>query len=1137
MEEAKKAIAKVAKKIGKAAIKIVLTTLAPVIIIVVILSAALYWLTVDDGTYDEDDWSSTPYAAEQYINDTEINEDGTISSNKSVQEIWDTMEVNKSRVSEYLDNPEELARLMRAELITKYPDTRNNPDEQINWEEIIKNADSLQGVVKFKRADTNGNKSTMIYASPQEFQGYIDEYNRTGSETAKQNALTHFTLKKSGTKTIINYTGPELYWPTDGTRITSFFGVRNDPTGGSGQENHGAIDIGVAEGTNIYACETGKVTTAGWSDSAGNWVVIDHGNGYVTKYMHNSQLKVSAGETVSKGQVIALSGNTGRSTGPHCHFQIEYNGVKIDPLSFKYHNGKGNGTGGFGTNNKVSVDLNENQGTNNKQDKVTIDLKENNKRRAEAVTVNGDGYKEQYTSSAGITYKHYKQYEGSYAENEYWGGTIHDSGCGPTAVAILASGLTSSNYTPGVIATEMDSVYGYTSSDTLQKEMNSLGMVSNVIENPSAETIQENLRNGKVMLVSVNSNTIFTNNSHIMALVDINSNGQVYICNPGSKDKYGWYDVGELMKGCKYVVVTDAGAVGIASSTNASEYTAVVATWRQVDTTITTDDPNVEKSQNIQYAMTTTDINYEEMVKPYTMPFDLLWALLVVGEDKNFIFELTDLIYNSDIQVTIHDNLTTNTDVDEWHYTQKTKAVVDATITADCNGKTETDSISNDIHDPHAEVDYTTTKTVVTKTNTIMANLTKANVWIVDYKNDYTYVAPTQTSTSNTVKPEPDYTEYPESPDNTDNTYTCDHITAKRQELETKVKQKAKEAAEKAVEEANKRVEKVAESGTQQEVAAAEAQVTAATIMSQNIDNVTPNVKEEIAVKYYNKYVAIIDNITNTISSQKYVQGVPEIKEKTDASTAPNFVTIFNKSEYRNNKSKIRDVSSWLFEIIETNNNIKNMLDTVKYLLYKTTQTDYGVKELDYSIFSPQKLISLDSKIYGNEVSEKVWFTLRNVGYSEYAVAGVLGNMYGESGVNPAMIEKAQGGGNKDEFKYGIGLCQWSFGRNSQLRQYAASKGKEWSDVDIQIEFLLAELSRIGDAVFYTDNQISGTYRTKWENATSIEEATINFCLGFERCSESAYNSSKDKRVNAAQSYYDQFKGKTWSDSESTVQN
>ena len=83
-----------------------------------------------------------------------------------------------------------------------------------------------------------------------------------------------------------------------------------------------------------YAAAAGTVVIAGWSNSAGNRVVINHGNGLVTKYMHHSALCVSAGQTVSKGQQIGLTGTTGNSTGVHLHFQVEVNGVAVDPRTY-----------------------------------------------------------------------------------------------------------------------------------------------------------------------------------------------------------------------------------------------------------------------------------------------------------------------------------------------------------------------------------------------------------------------------------------------------------------------------------------------------------------------------------------------------------------------------------------------------------------------------------------------------------------------------------------------------------------------------------------------------------------------------------------------------------------------------------
>ncbi len=106
-----------------------------------------------------------------------------------------------------------------------------------------------------------------------------------------------------------------------------------------------------------------------------------------------------------------------------------------------------------------------------------------------------------------------------------------------------------------------------------------------------------------------------------------------------------------------------------------------------------------------------------------------------------------------------------------------------------------------------------------------------------------------------------------------------------------------------------------------------------------------------------------------------------------------------------------------------------------------------------------------------------------------------------------------------------------SVGRNTNLKNYAASKGKPWQDGDIQIEFLVGEITRTGDAVAYTGDELSGSHRSGWENATSVDDATIHFCLGFERCAEWAYYASQQKRITAAHNYYNQFHGKQAPDS------
>ena len=97
---------------------------------------------------------------------------------------------------------------------------------------------------------------------------------------------------------------------------------------------HKGNDYAAPTGTPTYAAAAGTVITAGWSNSAGNWVVISHGNGLVTKYMHHSSICVSAGQKVAKGQQIGYVGSTGNSTGPHLHFQVELNGVAVNPGNY-----------------------------------------------------------------------------------------------------------------------------------------------------------------------------------------------------------------------------------------------------------------------------------------------------------------------------------------------------------------------------------------------------------------------------------------------------------------------------------------------------------------------------------------------------------------------------------------------------------------------------------------------------------------------------------------------------------------------------------------------------------------------------------------------------------------------------------
>lgn len=121
-------------------------------------------------------------------------------------------------------------------------------------------------------------------------------------------------------------------WPCNGI-ITSYFGRRNTGIRGA-STYHEAIDIANRYGTPIYASDGGTVIYSGWMGGYGYLVKIDHGNGYVTYYGHNSSLIVSVGEHVHKGQQIARMGSTGISSGNHCDFRIQLNGTFLNPLNY-----------------------------------------------------------------------------------------------------------------------------------------------------------------------------------------------------------------------------------------------------------------------------------------------------------------------------------------------------------------------------------------------------------------------------------------------------------------------------------------------------------------------------------------------------------------------------------------------------------------------------------------------------------------------------------------------------------------------------------------------------------------------------------------------------------------------------------
>lgn len=144
--------------------------------------------------------------------------------------------------------------------------------------------------------------------------------------TSLSNLVEYFSARKS----LLSKT-PSI-WPTKGW-VTSSFGARVDPYTGN-KVMHLGIDIAAREGASIVAPAEGYVIYVGRRGAYGNMVAIDHGGGIVTHYGHISQTLVKIGDKIQRGQKIALVGNTGRSTGPHLHYEVRKNGLPVNPKKF-----------------------------------------------------------------------------------------------------------------------------------------------------------------------------------------------------------------------------------------------------------------------------------------------------------------------------------------------------------------------------------------------------------------------------------------------------------------------------------------------------------------------------------------------------------------------------------------------------------------------------------------------------------------------------------------------------------------------------------------------------------------------------------------------------------------------------------
>ncbi|MBR4892529.1 MAG: peptidoglycan DD-metalloendopeptidase family protein [Clostridia bacterium] len=262
-----------------------------------------------------------------------VYEDGAISyfsilsSSESVFDFFYNLE-NLKLISEYDDKILNELKAIKKEIVEKKEDL----DKVINKEkEKEKELETANSNLKYQAEQ----KQKYVKDLDKDIEKLREEYNKIEQEEAALRAeIARKASQQSGSNVPKTYVGGQFIWPTPSCHtITSAFGYRNHPTLKQ-YKFHSGIDIGVYAGNDVLAVADGVVTVSTYESGYGNYVAINHGGGIVSLYGHNSKLLVRAGQSVKQGQVIAISGSTGRSTGPHLHFEILVNGSAVNPMNY-----------------------------------------------------------------------------------------------------------------------------------------------------------------------------------------------------------------------------------------------------------------------------------------------------------------------------------------------------------------------------------------------------------------------------------------------------------------------------------------------------------------------------------------------------------------------------------------------------------------------------------------------------------------------------------------------------------------------------------------------------------------------------------------------------------------------------------
>ena len=588
-----------------------------------------------------------------------------------------------------------------------------------------------------------------------------------------------------------------------------------------------------------------------------------------------------------------------------------------------------------------------------------------------------------------------------------------------------------------------------------------------------------------------------------------------------------------------------------------------------------------------EYTITTRKDNYLRKInKFYSIPFDFLVQLLTVTKDSKFCTEVSDLALGSRLIYNIvedeHDEQTTETQtytvhkkVNKWIWYQVEAAekviekVEEMPIYKANTGNEEKGDGENNKVARYTKKDYVVTIVTTLIQNSYTVDFLEVDSWIAKYNKEYEYKKDSHEVPDAEKEKKGKYKKI-KNEGNDGDIEKDEHAVEIKKEKEkeyrdlvtiptinvtTKTEKENNQSDPRKTKETTKKkivtisdsdkIEETTLPGTRREYGENDTLPYAIGVRTK-ANGKLPEIDipySHIDGKYTSYYTK--DNIIECIINKLKVETFERLDFKSITVTNYN---IDYKAEEKEEKVKIYDTmdkkngkflpilanrkqaqrmlyssEDWLYNMMAKNEHTADMVDNIKYLLFCFDSKYRGVSELDTSMFYPNKFNEFGSGLVGDTIEERIWWALKDAGFNDFAIAGVLGNIWVESEFKTDEVNP-NGGAS--------GLCQWMYvpgydERLKMLKDYAKSKGVDWTDEATQIEFLIAELTPDGKGIA-TYQFFNKTYENQWKNATNVKDGTEGFYNGFERGGPSQWGGTTvwNDRVGAAQKYYNMFHNK-----------